>query len=115
VLGNAGVAVGSIVTMLIGNPLASSATPVQFLPEPWGAVGQWLVPGASTTLLRDLSYFPDASTLLPWLILAGWSALGVVLSLVGHFRSREIVHVEDWDEATPEAPAPRVHASSAHA
>jgi len=87
-IGPAGIGVGAVITMLVGNPLAAAAVPWQFLAEPWGLVGQWFVPGASATLLRTLSYFPDASTLVPWLTIAAWTAAGVVLSLVGHFRSR---------------------------
>jgi len=103
-LGGAGIGVGSVITMLIGNPLASPAQPMQFLVEPWGAVGQWFVPGAATTLLRDLSYFPDAAIGFPVLVLIGWSALVLVLQFVGHFRSREILHVKDWDEEDAVAP-----------
>ena len=48
--------------ILFAVPLASAATPVEFLLEPWGAVGQWFPPGAGATLLRELSYFPAADT-----------------------------------------------------
>lgn len=86
-IGQAGIAVGAIITLFIGNPLSSMTQPKEFLPAPWGDVGQWLVPGASGTLLRDLSYFPDAATAFPWLVLAGWAATGAVLIAVGHFRN----------------------------
>ena len=66
------------VTMLIANPIAAAAIPVQFLPEPWGAVGQWFVPGASANLLRSTSYFPEAATAAQWLILGAWIVGGVV-------------------------------------
>lgn len=104
-IGPAGIAVGAVVTVLIGNPLSSAAQPPQFLPEPWGAVGQWFVPGAATTLLRDLSYFTQASIAFPLLVLCGWAVLGLVLQFVGHFRSREVVHVEGWDDEDAVAPA----------
>jgi hypothetical protein len=86
-IGRAGIAVGAVITLFIGNPLSSLTQPKEFLPAPWGEVGQWLVPGASGTLLRDLSYFPDASAAFPWLVLGGWAALGAVLIAVGHFRN----------------------------
>ncbi|WP_394940641.1 hypothetical protein [Psychromicrobium sp. YIM B11713] len=98
-LGRVGVAVGSVVTMLIGNPLSAATQPVQFMVEPWGAIGQWFVPGASTTLLRDASYFPESPTLFPWLVLAGWAVLGVLLSLIGHFRNQEVVEVPAFEDA----------------
>ncbi|MGO4455524.1 ABC transporter permease [Arthrobacter sp. RAF14] len=90
-IGRAGIAVGAVLTMFIGNPLSSLTQPKEFLPAPWGDVGQWFVPGSSGTLLRDLSYFPDASTAFPWLVLAGWAALGVVLIVTGHFRDQSAV------------------------
>lgn len=86
-VGRPGVAIGPVLFLLFANPIASAAQPVEFLPEPWGAVGQWFPPGAGATLLRDASYFPAADTTFPWLVLAGWAALGILLALLGHFRS----------------------------
>ncbi|MFJ3958466.1 ABC transporter permease [Arthrobacter sp. NPDC090010] len=90
-IGRAGIAVGAVITMFIGNPLSSLTQPKEFLPAPWGDVGQWFVPGASGTLLRDLSYFPDASMVFHWLVLAGWAVLGVILIATGHFRNQGAV------------------------
>lgn len=83
----AGIAVGPIVYLLIANPIASAAQPVEFLAEPWGAVGQWFPPGAAATLLRELSYFPAADTTFPWLVLGGWAAAGLLIAVAGHFRN----------------------------
>ena len=68
--------------------IAVLAQPVEFLTAPWGAIGQWFPPGAAATLLRELSYFPRADTLFPWLVLAGWAVLGLLLSTLGHYRDR---------------------------
>jgi len=89
-IGRAGIAVGAVLTVLVGNPLSAAAQPLQFMVGPWGAIGQWFVPGASVTLLRDLSYFPDADSTFPWLVLLGWAALGVIAMLAGHFRNQEV-------------------------
>lgn len=89
-IGRVGIAIGAVLTVLVGNPLSAAAQPLQFLVGPWGAIGQWFVPGASVSLLRDLSYFPSADALFPWLVLAGWAAVGVVGMLVGHFRDQEV-------------------------
>lgn len=97
-IGRPGIAIGAIMTLLIGNPLSAATQPAQFIPSPWGEVGQWLVPGASTTLLRNLSYFPDASNAFPILVLAGWAVFGVIVTALGHLSSREIAHVPGWDE-----------------
>jgi hypothetical protein len=85
-VGRPGVALGPVLFLLIANPIASAAQPIEFLPEPWGAVGQWFPPGAGATLLRDASYFPAADTTFPWLVLAGWAAAGILLALIGHRR-----------------------------
>jgi len=87
-IGRPGIAIGAVVTMLVGNPLGAAAVPWQFVVEPWGAVGQFLVPGASNTLIRSLSYFPEADTSAQWGVLAGWAIVGLVLAIAGHFRSR---------------------------
>lgn len=89
-LGRVGIAIGAVLTVLVGNPISAAAQPLQFLVGPWGAIGQWFVPGASVSLLRDLSYFPSADALFPWLVLLGWAAVGVVGMLVGHFRNQEV-------------------------
>lgn len=86
-LGAPGIGVGAILTMFIGNPLAGSQAPKEFLPDPFGEIGQLFVPGATGTLLRDVSYFPDASTLAPWLTLAVWTAAGLLLITFAHHRS----------------------------
>lgn len=97
-IGTAGIPVGAVLTMLVANPISGASAPSQFLPGPFGAIGQWFVPGASSTLLKDLSYFPDANTAFGWLVLAGWAVLGVVFTLAGHFRNQEVVHVEGYTD-----------------
>ena len=82
-----GFAAGPVLFLLIANPISSAAQPVEFLTEPWGAIGQWFPPGAGATLIRDASYFPAADTAIPWLVLAGWAAGGILLALAGHFRT----------------------------
>lgn len=88
VFGRAGIAVGPVLFLLVANPISAASQPVEFLAAPWGAIGQWFPPGAAATLLRDLSYFPRADTLFPWLVLAGWAVLGLLLSTLGHYRDR---------------------------
>lgn len=90
-LGSRGIAIGAVLTLFVGNPLSAAAVPWQFLTEPWGAIGQFFVPGASNTLLRTLSYFPNADPSGQWWILASWVALGVALTLTGHYRSKATI------------------------
>jgi hypothetical protein len=98
-VGRPGVAIGPVLFLLIANPISSAAQPVEFLAEPWGAVGQWFPPGAGATLLRDASYFPSADTTFPWLVLAGWAAVGILLALVGHHRATGAASREALEEA----------------
>jgi hypothetical protein len=86
-LGARGIAVGSVITMLIGNPISASSLPPQFLAGPWGSIGQFFVPGAASALVRDLSYFPASDLGRYWLTLGCWALAGIVLSVAGHFRS----------------------------
>src|SRR6478735_6220745 len=81
-LGVSGTIVGA--AAVLGRP----GIAVEMLLAPWGAIGQWFPPGAASTLLRDLSYFPAADTAFPWLVLAGWAVLGVALVLAGRLRGR---------------------------
>ncbi|CAN5564687.1 hypothetical protein BH09ACT4_BH09ACT4_20840 [soil metagenome] len=87
-LGRPGLALGVATLILFAVPLASAATPLEFLPTPWGAVGQWFPPGAGATLLRDLSYFPAADAVFSWLVLVGWAVAGVLLALAGRALDR---------------------------
>lgn len=92
-LGKPGIPVGAVLTMFIGNPISSLTSPKEFLPGPWGEIGQWFVPGATGTLLRDLSYFPDAAMGSHWLVLLAWSAAGITLAILGRHRDEEAVHL----------------------
>ncbi|WP_072805342.1 hypothetical protein [Rhodococcoides yunnanense] len=87
IIGPAGIGVGAILMMFIGNQISGAAQPWQFLPQPWGVVGQFFPPGAGATLLRNLSYFPDAPTAQSWLVLAAWIAAGAAFMAVGHRRA----------------------------
>lgn len=94
-LGRIGIAVGPVLFMLIGNPISGAAFPKEFLPVPWGAIGQFLPPGAGISLLRDTSYFHDANPAFPILVLTAWAVLGLILIVVGHFRDQGRLAVEE--------------------
>lgn len=91
-IGPAGIAFGAVLTMLIGNPIASLNQPKEFLAGSWGDIGQFFVPGAAGTLLRDLSYFPDAPSALQWWVLTAWLVVGIALILVGHVLAHRKAH-----------------------
>jgi predicted RNA-binding Zn ribbon-like protein len=82
-IGPAGAGITAAVVMLIGNPFSGATSAPQMLPEPAGTIGQWLPPGAGTTLLRSVSSFDGAAATGPALTLAWWAALGLGAVLLG--------------------------------
>lgn len=78
-----GLAVGAVITMFIGNPISGATMPSVFLSGAWGQIGQMLVPGASSTLLRSIAYFPEAATSGQWLVLGSWIAFGLLAGVIG--------------------------------
>lgn len=79
----AGLGLGAVITMFIGNPIAGASMPSVFLPGAWGAIGQMMVPGASSTLLRSIAYFPEVATSGQWLVLGSWIAFGLLAGVIG--------------------------------
>ena len=79
----AGLGLGAVVTMFIGNPISGASMPSVFLPGAWGQIGQMMVPGASSTLLRSIAYFPEVSTSDQWLVLGSWIAFGLLTGVIG--------------------------------
>lgn len=78
-----GLAVGAVITMFIGNPISGATMPSVFLSGAWGQIGQMMVPGASSTLLRSIAYFPEAATSDQWLVLGSWIAFGLLTGVLG--------------------------------
>lgn len=100
-LGTAGLGLGAAFTLLLANPLSAATVPVEFLATPWGSIGQALAPGAAGTLIRTLSYFPDAATGTQWLTLAIWAGAGLLLIALSGIRRPPV--------SAPEAPAAPDH------
>ena len=90
-----GLAVGAVITMFIGNPISGASMPSVFLPGVWGQIGQMMVPGASSTLLRSIAYFPEAATSSQWLVLGSWIAFGLLTGVIGWaIKERRTAKVE---------------------
>ncbi|MFC0039036.1 hypothetical protein [Actinomadura rayongensis] len=85
-LGRAGLGVGALTFLLLGNPLSGAASAPELLPAPWGAIGQWLPPGAAVTLLRSVAFFDGSGAGRPLAILAGWTVAGLLLLAAGAVR-----------------------------
>ncbi|MFB4298230.1 hypothetical protein [Actinomadura sp. NTSP31] len=87
-VGRAGLGLGAIAFLLVGNPLSAATSAPELLPRPWGEIGQYLPPGASATLLRSVAFFDGAGAVRPLAVLAGWTVLGAVLIVLGARRAR---------------------------
>ncbi|MFC4335766.1 hypothetical protein [Salininema proteolyticum] len=81
--GRVGLAIGAATVMLLGNPLSGMTSAPEMLPEPWGAVGQGMPPGAGATLLRTVVFFPEADYVRSAATLGIWLFCGAVLFWIG--------------------------------
>ncbi|MFC8829059.1 ABC transporter permease [Streptomyces sp. NPDC057137] len=86
-IGKAGIGLGAFLMVLIGNPFSGVSGAPELLPEPFGAIGQLLPPGASGSMLRSVAFFDGNAAGTPALTLAIWAALGVAAVLVGTRRT----------------------------
>ena len=80
--GKAGVGIGALVMVFIGNPFSAAATAPELLPEPVGGLGQLLPPGAGANLLRSTGYFDGAGAGQHIAVLAIWAIAGVAAMLL---------------------------------
>jgi len=74
------------VMFLVGNALSGIAAAPELLPQPWGAVGQWLPIGAGGTLLRSAAYFDGHGGLFAGAVLTTYAIVGLLLVLIGRSR-----------------------------
>jgi hypothetical protein len=87
-LGYAGIGLGAVVMMLVGNPLSGTATAPEMLPGWSGTLGQLLPPGAGGRLLRSTAFFDGRGATHAVTVLVAWIALGAVLCLAGGLLAR---------------------------
>jgi hypothetical protein len=88
VLGRVGLAIGALAMIFVGNPFSGVGSAPELLPEPAGAIGQLLPPGAGGNLLRSTGFFDGAGGAGPLTVLALWAAAGLALLLVSELRGR---------------------------
>jgi hypothetical protein len=79
VAGRVGLVLGTLVLVLLGNPLSGAMSAPEFLASPWREIGQGMPPGAGSQLLRSVAYFDGAGATGGWWVLGIWAAAGVVL------------------------------------
>ncbi|MEU6340654.1 ABC transporter permease [Streptomyces sp. NPDC046977] len=74
--------------VLLGNPSSGGAVSWPLLPQPLGAIGRWLPPGASVNAQHNAIYFYGHQYAFPFLVLIGWALLAVVVFWTWRYRSR---------------------------
>ncbi|MET4921783.1 ABC transporter permease [Streptomyces sp. PSRA5] len=65
--------------VLLGNPSSGGAVSWPLLPSLIGHVGRWLPPGASVNAQHTAVYFGESQHAFPFLVLAGWALLSIVV------------------------------------
>ena len=79
VLGSPGAIVVALLMVLVGNPFSGVGSAPELLPEPVGAIGQLLPPGAGGNLLRSTGFFDGAGAAGHVVVLAIWALGGLAL------------------------------------
>lgn len=80
-IGFPGLGIGALLTLFVSNPLSGIATGWQWLPSPWGAIGQYLPIGAAGNATRSVAFFDGAGIAHSVWVLLAWVVLG--MGLVG--------------------------------
>ncbi|MBF6357006.1 hypothetical protein IU449_21080 [Nocardia higoensis] len=87
-IGPPGIGIGALTMLLIGNPFSAATSAPELLPQPWGAIGQLLPPGAAGSLLRSVAFFDGAGGTGPLVVLLVWAAAGFALLGLAALRER---------------------------
>ncbi|MFE9780810.1 ABC transporter permease [Streptomyces sp. NPDC005775] len=85
-IGPAGIGLGALLMVLVGNPFSGVTSAPELLPRPVGMIGQWLPPGAGGSLLRSVAFFDGHAAGAATLTLTLWAALGLTAVIVGGRR-----------------------------
>ncbi|MEU2067123.1 ABC transporter permease [Streptomyces anulatus] len=75
--GSRGIGLGALLMVLLGNPFSGVTSAPELLPEPVGAIGQWLPPGAGGSLLRSVAFFDGSAAGAAVLTLSLWTLFGL--------------------------------------
>jgi hypothetical protein len=88
VMGRAGLAIGALTMIFVGNPFSGVGSAPELLPEPAGTIGQLLPPGAGGNLLRSTGFFDGAGGAGHLTVLAVWALAGLAFLFAGELRGR---------------------------
>jgi hypothetical protein len=76
-LGEVGLTLAALGMVLIGNPFSGVGSAPELLPEPVGALGQLMPPGAGGNLLRSTGFFDGAAAGGHIAVLVAWALVGL--------------------------------------
>jgi hypothetical protein len=88
VIGRAGLLIGALLMICVGNPFSAVGSAPELLPQPAGAIGQLMPPGAGGNLLRSTGFFDGAGAGTHLMVLAAWSLVGLALLAAAPLRRR---------------------------
>ncbi len=104
-IGAAGLGLGILLMIFIGNPFSGVTSAPELLPAPVGTIGQWLPPGAGASLLRSTAYFNGHGASGHLTVLIVWIVLGLAAIAIGHHAPVRFAARRAWKPA-PAAAAP---------
>jgi hypothetical protein len=105
-LGPGATIVTILVFVVVGYPASGGPIATQLLPGFWRSIGHLIPVGASTTALRDIVYFPDASLNGPLLTILIWLAAGASAALLLAGRHHDPPTMTQAEAAGAAASAP---------
>jgi len=89
-MGAAGIGVGALTMVLIGNPFSGVSSAPEMLPQPVGDIGQLLPPGAGGNLLRSTAFFDGADAGGHVVVLVAWVLVGLAALAAAAMRKRRL-------------------------
>ena len=98
-IGAAGLGLGILLMIFIGNPFSGATSAPELLPAPVGTIGQWLPPGAGANLLRSTAYFGGHGAAGHLTVLLVWIAAGLVAIVAGHHAPVRFAARRAWKPA----------------
>jgi hypothetical protein len=98
-IGAAGLGLGVLTMIFIGNPFSGATSAPELLPAPVGAIGQWLPPGAGASLLRSTAYFGGHGAAGHLTALLVWIAAGLAAIAAGHHAPVRFAARRVWKPA----------------
>jgi hypothetical protein len=98
-IGAAGLGLGILLMIFIGNPFSGVTSAPELLPAPVGTIGQWLPPGAGASLLRSTAYFGGHGAVGHLTVLLVWIAAGLAAIVAGHHAPVRFAARRAWKPA----------------